>query len=96
MSLDVQAEELIELFAANLRARRKELGLNQPQVVERVNDLRRKRKKKGEKLTLVHVPYLSDMERGIRAPHVDNLVELAEALETTPDALLASHEKISA
>ena len=95
MSIDVQAEELIEIIAGHLRRRRDELGLSQAQVVERINVLRRKRLKKGEKLRLVYIPYLSDMERGKRAPHVENLVELAEVLETTHEALVASPEKIS-
>lgn len=92
MSIDVQSEELIAIFAAHIRRRRKELGLNQTQVVERINDIRKKRLKRGERLKRVFVPYLSDMERGTRAPHWGNLVEFAEALETSPEALIASHE----
>lgn len=87
---DMQASELNAVFRVNLRARRKELGLSQAELAKRIND---KRKKKDAQ---VHVPYISDLETGTRDPYLGTIAEFAEALETTPEALISPLEKISA
>ena len=87
---DVQPSELSQVFCENLRRRRQELGLSQAALATKIND---KRKRRGPK---VESPYISDLETGKRVPYITSLAELAEALETTPDALLAVPEKISA
>jgi transcriptional regulator with XRE-family HTH domain len=74
MSTDVQPTELTALFAANFKARRLELGLSQAALAERLD---------------VHVPYISDLENRRKTPYLPNLAKLAEALETTPDALIS-------
>ena len=84
MPLDVQADELETVFRANVRSRRKALGLSQAELAERINSKRKKRDPQ------VAGPYISDLESGKRVPYVSTLAELAEALETTPDALLAA------
>ena len=80
---DVQAEELKAVFRENLVALRKEKRLSQGQLADILN----KRRKRNE--GKVHVPYLSALEQGTRSPTLETIAELAEALDTTPDALLA-------
>jgi transcriptional regulator with XRE-family HTH domain len=77
MPTDVQPDELVFIFAANVKARRLELGLTQAQLAERLD---------------CHVPYISDLENRRKSPYLGNLAKLAEALETSPDALLAAPE----
>ena len=84
MTNDVQADELENVFRDNVRARRKSLGLSQVALAERINA----RRKRGE--PQVSSPYISDLESGKRVPYISTLAELAEALETTPDALLSA------
>jgi len=81
MTSDVQPEELVSLFAANVRARRLKLKLTQAELAARMG---------------VHVPYISAIENGHRTPFLGNLAKFAEALETTPDALISASKKISA
>ena len=90
MPIDVQASELNELFRVNLRRIRKERGLSQQALADRIN----KTRKRGA--PRVHAPYISDLESGERVPIIGTLAELAEALEITPDALISAEEKISA
>ncbi len=73
MATDVQPADLVEIFAANVRARRKALGLTQAALAERLG---------------VYVPYISDLENGKKTPYLGNLAKLSEALETEPDSLL--------
>lgn len=77
----MQPKELVGIFAANVRRHRKALGLTQADLAKRLS---------------VHVPYVSDLERGKKTPFLGNLAKIADALETTPDALLTPAEKISA
>ncbi len=51
-----------------LRVRRKELGLSQPDVAE---------------LTGLSVASISNYERGVRSPDVDDLLKIADALQTS-------------
>lgn len=78
---DVQPEQLVAIFAANVKARRLALGLTQAQLAERLN---------------AHVPYISAIENGKRTPFLGNVANFAEALQTTPDALLRASKKIPA
>lgn len=81
MDREVQPEQLVAIFAANVKARRLELGLTQAELAERLG---------------AYVPYISAIENGKRTPFLGNVAHFAEALETTPDALLKAPEKISA
>lgn len=69
----MQSAELVKILAANLRRRRNELDLSQQDVADKVG---------------ISQPYLAQMEKGIRSPGVELLAPLADALSTTPDALL--------
>lgn len=77
----MQPSELIDMFAENVRERRKALGMSQAQLAEKLG---------------AHPPYVSDLERGKKTPFLGNLAKLADALETTPDALIAPFRKKSA
>lgn len=90
MLTEMQAEELNEVFRSNLHRRRKELGLTQTDLAGRIN------KKRGRKDPKVHAPYLSDLESGVKVPNISTLAELAEALETSPESLIAVEEKVPA
>ena len=63
---EVQAKELHDLFIRRLRTRRKELGLTQIQLAERMD---------------IDQSYISDLERGATRPRFDSLAPLAEALD---------------
>lgn len=91
MDTDVQPEELGLLFRDRLVTRRKELGISQQQLADRMNDLRKKKTD-----PKVHAPYISDLELGRRAPILGTLARLAEALETSPDWLVSPPQKIGA
>jgi len=69
----VEPEELTTKFAANVRKRRLDLGLTQEELAERLKK---------------HKPYVSEIENGKRTPWLPNLAIFADALETTPSALL--------
>jgi transcriptional regulator with XRE-family HTH domain len=69
----VERQELVEIFAANLRTRRRELGVTQVQLAEKSG------------LTQA---YISVLERGTAIPQMDVLAPLATALNTTPQALV--------
>jgi len=87
---DVQPEQLKRLVRENIRARRLNLGLSQGAICDRVNAKRRRKDPQ------MHVPYLSDVENGVRSPSLEIIAELAEALETTPEWLVSEPEKIPA
>ena len=65
------------LVGTNVRRRRLGLGLTQEQFAERSGFTQQ---------------YISDLERGRRNPTVVSLLELAQALDTTPVALITPHE----
>lgn len=73
MDRDVQPSELSLIFRANLKNRRKELGLSQHELAEALG---------------VTQPCVAQLENGRRLPQLDTLARYAEALATTPDALL--------
>lgn len=70
---EMQAEELKLIVRDNIIARRKEMGLSQSQLADKVK---------------VAQPYISALEKGDRTPTLATLAKLAESLATTPDALL--------
>lgn len=70
----MQPEELCDVFRANVKSRRTELGLSQTEVADRIG---------------VDPGYISDLERGKRNPNLRRLAPLAQALDTTPSALLS-------
>lgn len=74
-SMNMQSEELISIFRRNLRQRRLELRLTQTDVAKKVG---------------VDAGYISDIELGKRKPNLSRLAPLAEALDTTPSALISS------
>ena len=69
----MQPEQLRKILAANLRRRRKDLGLKQIDAAAKAG---------------VTQAYWAQLESGDRVPQFDKLALLAEALRTTPDALL--------
>lgn len=71
----MQSRQLLEIFRRNVRHRRTELGMTQAQLAARLK---------------VDQGYVSDLERGRRNPNLIRLAPLAEALDTTPSALLSS------
>jgi transcriptional regulator with XRE-family HTH domain len=73
MVKQVAPDELTGKFAANVRKRRVAMGLTQGQLAVRLKK---------------HKPYISEIENGKRTPRLPNLAIFAEALETTPSALL--------
>jgi transcriptional regulator with XRE-family HTH domain len=74
MDTDVQPYELNGRFRENLRRRREALGLTQEQVAAKIG---------------AHGPYISDIETGKKVPILGTLARLAEALKTTPAALIS-------
>ena len=75
MNETVQPDTLLSVFRANLRSRRLELGFSQTTLAERAG---------------VDQSYISDLEQGKKRPLIDSLAGLAEALDTTPSALLST------
>lgn len=69
----MHADELVQVFAENVRRHRLALGLSQRELADKLG---------------VHPPYISDLERGKKTPQLGGLARLAEALDTTPDMLL--------
>jgi len=77
----MQPEVLNRVFRENLRRRRTDLQLSQAALAERLTGL-------GDRQ--VAAPYISDLETGKRVPVIGSLARLAEALETTPEFLIAT------
>lgn len=71
----MQSQELLDIFRRNVKQRRTELGLTQTDVAVRIG---------------VDAGYVSDIERGRRKPNLSRLAPLADALDTTPSALISS------
>lgn len=70
----VQPKELRKIVAKNIRTRRLELHKGQTEVA---------------KDTGVTQAYISQLENAVRAADTDILAALADALQTTPSALLS-------
>ncbi len=71
-------DRFLTALGAAVRAARERLGLSQEDV--------------GLEAEL-HRTYISGVERGVRNLTIKSLLDLAEALETTPSALLRTAEK---
>lgn len=80
MDKQLQPKELVEVFAENLRERRIELGLSQAALAAAIQ---------------AHAPYISDLERGVKAPYLGTLARIADALDTTPSVLLSARKKMT-
>lgn len=70
--------DMRRLLGRNVRTKRIEAELTQEQLSERSGFSQQ---------------YISDMERGLRNPTIVSLYELAQALETTPVALITPDEE---
>lgn len=73
--------DMRRLLGRNVRKSRVEAGLTQEQLSERSGFSQQ---------------YISDMERGLRNPTIVSLYELAQALGTTPVALITPDEEAAA
>jgi transcriptional regulator with XRE-family HTH domain len=73
--MDMTGKDLESLFARNLRSRRAELGMSQVSLAERAG---------------IPQPHVSALERGAMVPQLATIARLAEALDTTPSALISS------
>ena len=78
MTTQVEPSELVAVFAANVRSRRLKLGLTQQQLADRLG---------------TYESYICAIEAGTKNPRLPNVANFAEALSTTPDALLKSSKK---
>lgn len=72
VSAEMTPKEQVRVIAANIKARRKELGLTQRAVAKAVG------------VTAAHVTQIETMTR---VPDVERLAQIAEALGTTSAAL---------
>lgn len=70
----MQPDQLVKVFAANVRHRRAELRLSQIALAKRAG---------------IPQPDISDMERGSRSPNLSTIAKLADALEVSPSFLLS-------
>ena len=73
--MEMTPTELRSVLARNLQSRRLELDLTQEQLATRAG---------------LHQPQISLMERGLLEPELSTLARLAEALDSTPSALLST------
>ena len=73
MERTVQPVELRRVFRENIVRRRKELALTQAALAIRLG---------------VAQPWVAQIESGVRTPAIDTIARFANALQTTPDALL--------
>ena len=69
-----QQPEIVRRFAANLRARRHELGMTQAEL---------------SRAAKIALSYVGRLEAATSSPGIDLLDRLAGALDVTPEALLA-------
>ena len=76
MDRNVQPDVLKGVFRANLKNRRKELGLTQAALAKKIE---------------AHQPYIADLESGDRSPALETLAKLSEALGTSPAELLGEN-----
>jgi HTH-type transcriptional regulator / antitoxin HipB len=77
---NMQAEEIRKLFGSNVRSRRRELGLTQQELADRLK---------------VSQPYVASIEGGDKSPSIEVFAAMAEALQTTPSALLSTENIFS-
>ncbi len=70
-------DNLLGSLAKVVQARREKLGFSQEEVAKKAG---------------LHRTYISDIERGARNLSVRSLTRLADALESTPSALMSAAE----
>ena len=73
-----QQPAIVRRFAANLRARRRELGMTQAEL---------------SRAAKIALSYVGRLEAGTSSPGIDLLDRLASALDVKPEALLAGGEE---
>lgn len=76
----MQGSDLLSLFTSHVRSRRRELGLTQRELADRMG---------------VSQAYVAGMESGVSTPGLNVVAKFAEALNTTPIALLTTEEIFS-
>lgn len=67
----------LKRFGLAIKQRRQEIGISQEELAFRSN---------------LHRTYISDVERGYRNPSLDNVTELAKALEISVSELFAMYK----
>src|SRR5947209_361906 len=77
----MEIQDVRKIFGAELRRRRKELGLSQEEFGERAN---------------LHRTYVSDVEAGKRNPSLQSMQRLASAVGTSIGCVFGSMEGILA
>lgn len=82
----MQPKELDDLFRDNLRALRTKRGMSQAALADAMSYT-------GSK---VHVPYISDIENGVKMPGLAMIARIAEALGVSPSELLSENLSRSA
>lgn len=75
----MKPEQLKQVFQDNLKQRRLALGLTQTELAHKIGK---------------HQPHIADLEHGHITPHFSTLAILADALFTTPDALITPRAEI--
>lgn len=78
MNQQVAPDELSLLFGANVRSRRLQLDLTQEELADRLR---------------TYASHVSAIESGSKSVRLPNVAVWAEALETTPAALLKEPKK---
>lgn len=78
MQPQVSPQQLTNTFGANVRARRLQLGLTQGELATRLE---------------TYDSHISAIESGAKSIRLPNVATWAEALETTPAALLREPKK---
>lgn len=76
MSKESEQKDVRQRFGLVIRQRRNELGISQEKLAERAN---------------LHRTYISEIERGIRNPSLENISNLAKALDISVSSLFASY-----
>lgn len=75
----MKPERLNALFASNLRKLRQQRGWSQAELARRLSEGRDE---------VVHVPYISDLERGKKTPTFETMARLSEVLGVEPSDLI--------
>lgn len=83
--MDIQ--QLAEILGYNVRRLRDDRGWTQAELAERMSVDRDRR---------VHVPFVSDLERGTRKPKMETVARLSQVFDVTPNELLEVPEKFLA
>lgn len=79
--------KLYDVFAENLRRLRLERGWSQDDLARELS---------ADRDAVVHVPYISDLERGKKKPSMETLARMSEVFDVTPAELLEENLTIPA